>query len=316
MITLEQSKVGVNDKVYGKVIDIFIQESEILEMLPFDNDVNSNGSSTLIYGYVQEKTPSQAAFRAIGKEYTPSEATVEDKTAKLAIFGGAFQIDRVIKDLKAQFNNLEYQLRKKIQAAVALFHDGMINGDVASVADGFDGLDKMLTGTNSEYNATGTIDISTKTALEENASELYEKLVALINKTGAHAILCNEGAKTKIQTIARYLGYKTESENAFGKVVHEIGGARIIDMKNNVDASGVETPVIPVSEGLTDIYAVRFDVNDGFHGVSLSGNKVVETYLPNFNESGAVKTGEVEMVACVALKNTNAAAVLRNVKIS
>lgn len=316
MITLAQSKVGVNDKVYDKVIDIFIQESEILEMLPFDNAVNANGSSTLVYGYVQEKLPSQAAFRAIGSEYEANEATVEPKTVNLAIFGGAFQIDRVIKDLKSQFNNLEYQLRKKIQAAVALFHDGMINGDVASEANGFDGLDKMLTGTKSEYNADGSIDISTKTALETNASELYEKLTMLINKTGASALLCNEYAKTKIQTVARYLGYKTESEEAFGRVIEKMGSVRIIDMKNKVDASGVETPIIPVTEGMTDIYAVRFDVNDGFHGVSLSGDKVVDTYLPDFSTPNAVKTGEVEMVACVALKNTNAAAVLRNVKVS
>lgn len=316
MITLEQSKVGVDDKVYGKVIDIFIQESEILEMLPFDNAVNANGSSTLVYGYVQEKLPSQAAFRAVGNEYTSSEATVDEKTVKLAIFGGAFQIDRVIKDLKAQFNNLEYQLRKKIQAAVALFHDAMINGDVASEANSFDGLDKMLTGTKSEYGAEGSIDISTKAALEENASELYEKLTMLINRTGANALLCNENAKTKIQTVARVLGYRTESEEAFGRVITKMGDVRIIDMKNKVNASGVETPIIPVAEGLTDIYAVKFDVNDGFHGVSLSGNKVIDTYLPDFNTPNAVKTGEVEMVACVALKNTNAAAVLRNVKVS
>lgn len=316
MITLAQSKVGVNDKVYGKVIDIFIQESEILEMLPFDNAVNSNGGSTLVYGYVQEKLPSQAAYRAIGSEYTPNEATVDKKTVTLAIFGGSFQIDRVIKDLNAQFNNLEYQLRKKIQAAVALFHDGMINGDVASEANGFDGLDKMLTGTKSEYNVDGSIDISTKTALEANASELYEKLTMIINKTGASALLCNENAKTKIQTVARYLGYKTESEEAFGRVIEKMGSVRIIDMKNKVNASGVETPIIPVAEGLTDIYAVRFDVNDGFHGVSLNGDKVVDIYLPDFSTPNALKTGEVEMVACVALKNTNAAAVLRNVKVS
>ncbi len=316
MITLAQSKVGGNDKVYDKVIDIFIQESEILELMPFDNAVNANGSSTMIYGYVQEKTASTAAFRAIGSEYTASEATVDKKTAQLAIFGGAFEIDRVIKDLNAQFNNLEYQLRKKIQAAVALFHDGMINGDVASDANAFDGLDKMLVGTKSEFNATGTIDISTKAALEENASDFYEQLTTIINRTGANAILCNGSAKTKIQTVARYLGYKTESEEAFGRVVHEIGGVRIIDLKNKVGADGAETPIIATSEGLTDIYAIRFDVNDGFHGVSLSGNKVVDTYLPDFNAPNAMKKGEVEMVACVALKNTNAAAVLRNVKVA
>ena len=89
-----------------------------------------------------------------------------------------------------------------------------------------------------------------------------------------------------------------------------------VDLKNKVDENGVETPIIPVTEGLTDIYAIRFDVNDGFHGVSLNGNKVVDTYLPDFNTPNALKKGEVEMVACVALKNTKSAGVLRNIKIS
>lgn len=316
MITLAQSKVGTDDKVEKQIIDMFIRESEVLEMLPFDNAVNSNGSSTLVYGYIQTKTPSQAAYRAIGSEYTASEATIDKKTVSLAIFGGSFEIDRVIKDLNAQFNNMEFQLNEKIKAAVALFHDGMINGDVASDNKAFDGLDKMLVGTKSEYNADGSIDISTKTALEANASELYEKLTMIINRTGANALLCNEYAKTKIQTVARYLGYKTESEEAFGRVVEKIGNVRIIDLKNKVDAEGVETPIIPVAEGLTDIYAVKFDVNTGFHGVTLTGSKVINTYLPDFKTPNAVKKGEVEMVACVALKNTNAAAVLRNVKVS
>lgn len=318
MITLEQSKVGLNDKITPKIIDMFIRESEVLEMLPFDNAVNSTGSSTLVYGYIQTKLPSSAAYRAIGEEYKASEAQVEKKTVTLAIFGGSFEIDRVIKDLNSQFNNMQYQLEEKIKAAVALFHDGIINGDVAVDEKAFDGLDKMLTGTKSEYGAEGNIDLSTKTALETNASDFYEKMVTLINKTGASALLVNEQLKTKIQTVARVLGYQTKSEQAFGRVVTTIGenNVRIIDLKNKVSAEGVETPIIPVAEGLTDMYAVKFDVNNGFHGVSLSGNKVIDTYLPDFNAPTAVKTCEVEMVACVALKNTNAAAVLRNIKVS
>lgn len=322
MITLAQSREGRADKVVQKIIDTFIRESEVLELLPFDNAVSPNGGSTLVYGYVQTKLPSQAAYRAINTEYTPNEATVEKQTVELAIFGGAFEIDRVIKDIEGQLNNMAFQLEQKIKAAVALFHNGMINGDTAVDANGFDGLDKMLTGTTSEYNTDGQIDISTKAMLEANASDLYEQLVMLINRTGAHALIMNELAKSKIQTIARVLGYKTESEEAFGRVVTTIGEGkvRLIDLKNIATVSGdaaVETPIVPIAEnGTTSIYAVKFDVNDGFHGVTLTGNDVINTYLPDFKAPNAVKKGEVEMVACVALKNTKSAGVLRNIKVS
>lgn len=68
--------------------------------------------------------------------------------------------------------------------------------------------------------------------------------------------------------------------------------------------------------GLTDIYAVKFDVNDGFHGISLNGGSVIDQYLPNFNEPGTVKDAEVEMIAATVLKNTQHAGVLRNIKIA
>ena len=68
--------------------------------------------------------------------------------------------------------------------------------------------------------------------------------------------------------------------------------------------------------GLTDIYAVKFDVNNGFHGATLTGNSIIDQYLPDFNQPGAVKDGEVEMVAATVLKNTKHAGVLRNIKIA
>ena len=329
-MTLNEMKVGMNDKVAEQVIDTFVRESEILEMLPFDNCVSPSGGSTLTYGYVQKKLPSSTAFRAINSEYAPSQATTEKKTVDLKVFGGAFEIDRVIKDAEGMYNNMAMQVEEKVKSAVGTFHNAMINGDAATDENGFDGLDKFLVGQSTEYGTDKVIDLSTMEQLKANADVFYEALLKLINSTGAHALMVNEGMKTKIQTVARVLGYKTESEEAFGRVITTIGEnkVRIIDLKNIVtveDGAAVETPVIGVKErtvggsattGLTDIYAAKFSTLDGFHGVTLTGNSAIRKYLPDFNTPGAVKKGEVEMVACVALKNVKSAGVLRNIKIS
>ena len=66
--------------------------------------------------------------------------------------------------------------------------------------------------------------------------------------------------------------------------------------------------------GLTDIYAPVIGL-DNFHGVTVKGSKFVSQYLPDFKSSGAVKKGEVELLAAIALKSTRSAAVLRNIKI-
>jgi len=323
-ITLAEMKVGMSDKVAQQVVDTFIRQSEVLELLPFDNCVSPSGGSTLTYGYIQKKLPGQTAFRAINSEYAASQATVEKKSVDLKVFGGAFEIDRVIKQAEGMYNNLAYQVEEKVKSAVGTFHNAMINGDATQRANEFDGLDKFLVGQSTEFNTAGVIDLSTMAKLKENADAFYEALTQLINATGATAILVNADMKTKIQTVARVLGYKTESEEAFGRTITKIDKVRIIDLGNVVTVDGetaTETPIINKrtrgeNTGVTDIYAVKFDVNDGFHGVTLTGSSAISQYLPDFNTPGAVKKGEVEMVAAVALKNVKHAGVLRNVKIA
>lgn len=332
-ITLAEMRVGMADKVAQQVVDIFLRESEVLQMLPFDNCVSPTGGSTLKYSYTQKKIPATAAFRSVNNEYTAQQATIEDKTVELKIFGGSFEMDRVIKQAEGRWNNMEFQMREKILAAISLFHYTMINGDKGTTPAEFDGLDAMLAGTSSEYN-TGegsAIDLSNITNLKANADQFYEALSILVKNTNADALLMNADMIAKIQTVARILGYKTESEEAFGKRVISMDGVRFMDLGNhytvngstvtanacvkkgisrNIGASGAAVT------GLTDIYAVKFNVNDGFHGATLTGTDGISTYLPDFTQPGAVKKGEVEMIAATALKNTANAGVLRNIKIA
>lgn len=329
-MTLAEMKVGMSDKVSKQIVDIFLRESEILQLLPFDNCVSPQGGSTLTYSYLQKKLPAVAAFRALNAEYTANQATVEKKSADLKIFGGKFQIDRVLKQAEGPWNNMAYQIREKVLAAISLFNYTMINGDATTRNTEFDGLDKMLAGTSTEYNTGASIDISTMTQLKANADQLYEQIQLLIKNTSADALLMNSAMITKVQTMARILGYKTESEEAFGRKVTSMDGVRFMDLGkhytvasttvtgNDCVNAGISRTIAggsAATTGLTDIYAVKFDVNDGFHAASLTGNSAIRQYLPDFNAPGAVKDGEVEMVAATVLKNTAHAGVLRNIKI-
>jgi hypothetical protein len=81
--------------------------------------------------------------------------------------------------------------------------------------------------------------------------------------------------------------------------------------------AGTNDPIIPVDSttGTSAVYAYRVGL-DGFHGVSVSGGQLVQTWLPDFTTVNAVKKGEVELgPIAVALKATKAAAVLRGVKV-
>ncbi|MBQ7046861.1 MAG: phage capsid protein [Oscillospiraceae bacterium] len=239
-MTLEQMKVGMSDKVAQKVVDIFLRQSEILQLLPFDNCVSPQGGSTLTYTYMQKKLPSVAAFRALNSEYTANEATLEQKSADLKIFGGKFSIDRVIKQAEGRYNKMAFQMEEKIKAAISLFHDTLVNGDATTNTDEFDGLDKMLAGTATEFSADSSLDISSMEKLKSNADGLYEMLSNLIKTTEADALLMNTSMISKIQTMARLLGYKTESEEAFGRKVTTMDGVRFMDLGNHYTVSDGE----------------------------------------------------------------------------
>lgn len=323
-MTLNDMKAGMSDKVSQQVVDIFQRESEILQVLPFDNTVSPSGGSTLTYTYMQTKTPATAAFRELNKEYTAQEATLEKKSADLRIFGGKFGMDRVLKQSEGRFNNMAFQMEQKIKAAVSLFHYTLINGDSSARNLEFDGLDKMLANTSTEFNKSAVIDISTMAKLKENADQLYEMLQILIRETSADALLMNSSMISKIQTMARILGYKTETEEAFGKKVTSMDGVRFMDLKNHYEANGTAKPCVPdgitrqistSQTGLTDIYAVKFDVNEGFHAATITGSSAISQFVPDWTKPGAVKEGEVEMVAATVLKNTKHAGVIRNLKI-
>ena len=76
-------------------------------------------------------------------------------------------------------------------------------------------------------------------------------------------------------------------------------------------------PIVSIDSttGETSLYAVCLGM-EHIHGVSMAGQPPLRSWLPKFEEAGAVKTGEVEMVAAIAIKQTRSAAVLRKIKVS
>lgn len=340
VMTLEEIKKGMSDKIFDKIVDVFLRQSDILAVLPFDDCVSAvGGGSTMKYKYMRKVLPATAQFRKLYGSYTASAATKQECEAALTIMGGALQMDRVLNKAAGRWNNLAYQIEEHIKAVVSLFHYTLINGDAVTSASTdepeFEGLDSMLAGTTTEYGADKSIDLSTITALKNNADEFYEALMLLVKETQADALLMNTATITKIQTVARVLGYKTETEESFGKKAVSLDGVRFMDLQNHYTVTGAgdnatatANAVVKkgisrkigsaetVTTGLTDIYAVKFDANDGFHGISLNGSSVIEKYLPDFSKPGPVKDAEVEMISATVLKNTQHAGVLRNIKIS
>lgn len=324
-ITLAEAKVGMADKVDQKVVDTFRRSSLLLDKLVFDNAISpGTGGSTLTYGYIQLKTPSTAAVRQINSEYTAGEAKREEKTTKAVVMGGKFQIDRVLIGTAGAVDELAFQTEQKVKATANYFNNLVINGNKASSGTGvlntFDGLDKLLTGTETEI--TSAVDVSTEALMNANYNALLDEVDGFLSTLDGKPsmLLMNNKMLSKMRSAARRAGYYSKTRDEFGRQVETYNDIPMYDMgkyyngTNTVDIIP-ETAATQSAEGKTDIYAVTIGL-DGFHGVSPTGSKVINSYMPDLTKPGAVKDGEVELVAGIALKNTNKAGVLRGIKIS
>lgn len=324
-ITLEQSKVGLADHVDQQVIDEFRRDSFILDRLPFDNSVSpGTGGSTLTYGYLQLKTPSLAEGRKLNSEYQAGEAIKTQKAVNLKIFGGAFEVDRVLEKTAAS-SEISFQLTEKIKAVKNKFHYDFINGKSTAKGNAgtdntpFDGLDVLVTGTNTEEkNAAAPFDMSSAAKIKENANEFMYALDNWLSKLSEKpdALLVNRKAATMLKTVAKMQGYYDRTKNDFGQKVEYYDEIAIVDMGEYFDGTSTKMCVpIDAKTGTTSIYAVKLGLN-AVHAVSPKGDKIIATYLPDLSNPGAVKKGEVEMVAAIASKDTTKAGVFRNVQVA
>lgn len=322
-ITLAEAKVGMADRVDQQIVDEFRRSSLLLDKLVFDNAISpGTGGSTLTYGYIQLKTPSTAAVRAINSEYTAGEAKRQEKTAKAVIMGGSFEVDRVLQNTSGAVDELVFQAQQKIKATTNFFHNLVINGCAASTGAGyvtgtFDGLRKLLDGTSNNF--TTDIDLSDATKLDSNSNAFIDQLDQLVHSIDGDAsmLLMNSDMLLKVRAAARRAGYYERTKDDFGRVVETFAGIPLLDCgkyyngTSSVDAISTSTPTTAAA-GTSSIYAVSIGL-DGFHGISPTGTGVINSYMPDMKAPGAVKKGEVELVAGIVLKNTLKAAALNGI---
>lgn len=350
-ITLAQAQVNVQDDVDFAVIDDFRRYSWLLDRMVFDDVVNPTGGANLTYGYTRLITPRTAQFRQLNTEYTPSQAVRQRYNVDLKPHGGSFEIDRVLATLgQAATAEVQFQMQQLMTSTQQRWQEELINGDTAVNADGFNGLNKSLTGTSTEYDplsngvSVGYLDWTQGTiitqALAMQALDHLDAMLANITPSkvgggdlgtpgalppGEKALLGNTKSITRIRALARWAGLYTVDQDSLGRKIERYGDWVLVDLGNGQLGSN---PIISIYSadadgaggggtitGLTDLYAVTFGM-DALHAASVAGKPLMQSWLPDFTVAGAVKSGELEMgPTAVVLKSTKACGVLRKIKV-
>jgi hypothetical protein len=329
-VTLAQAQVNtLNDVDFAVIDNLRRYGGWLLDQIVFDDAATpGTGGGTLTYGYTRLTTAAGAGFRALNSEYTPGQATRTRFTVDLKPLGGAYTIDRVLANLgPAASNEVAFQTQQLLTSIQTRFAQEVILGDTAVDANGFDGLSKSLTGTSTELTtATNWFTVATQVAANQELDKLDELLSRVVPShvgsgdqgmpgalpPGRKCILGNTKSIMRLKALARWASLATSMKDDLGREISMYADWVLIDIGDRADGSG---PIIPITANVTDIYAVTFGL-DAFHGVSVSNAPLVTNIPPDFTNSGAVKSGEVEMgPLAMVLKNTKSAAVYRNITV-
>lgn len=315
-VTLAEAQKNVQDDLQIGVIDEFRKSSFILDNITFDDAVSpTGGGATLTYGYTRLKTQPTAGFREVNTEYETSTVEKERHTVDLKVFGGAFEVDRIVANMGGIVSEVQLQIEQKTKAAKALFNDTFINGDSAMDSKAFDGLDKALTGSDTEFILPEILDMSTAAMIKENYVEFMFYLDKFLKKLdGTPSFIGgNTDMISVIQLCSKLAGKYQTTKDDWGRQVETYNGIPLVDFGakpgSNDDVIGTNA-----TTGVSSLYFGRLGL-DGLHGVSMAGQPPVKTWLPDFSTAGAVKKGEVEMVAAIALKASKAAGKFTNIKV-
>lgn len=318
-ITLAEASLNVQDDLQSGVIDEFRKSNWIMDHITFDDVVSPvGGGATMTYSYARLKTQPTAGFRAVNSEYSSQTVEKELFHTTLKVFGGSYEIDRIIANMGGIVNEVDLQQSQKIKAANNLFNDTFINGDSGVDANAFDGLEKALAGSSTEYNGAAddsVIDLSTSALVTTNYMLFLDMLDEFLSGLDGTPSFIGGNTKmiSKLRACARRTSMYQVTKNDFGQQVESYGNIPFVDLGAK---AGRNDDVVATdgTEGTTSLYVARLGL-DGLHAVSMAGQPPVKTWLPDFTTSGAVKKGEVEMIAAIALKATKAAGVFRKIKV-
>jgi hypothetical protein len=303
-ISLAKAQNFSQDKLWNGVVDELRQDA-LLDMMVFDNTASSFGNgTTLNYIYNKMDDYSGAAFRAINKDYTASEATTVQKTVSLKVLGGSYEIDRIILNYVKGIDEQEaFQMKQKIKAIKRAFSKSFISGNATTDATSFDGLDKLI---DSSMILDSGANLSTAALITSDYTKLTDAFRDMqANFDGAPtAFFCSPEGFALIQKIAdRATGF-TVTKDDFGRETFRFNGTPFTPLG---DVTGSNNAVIPTTSNKTAFYPVRIGL-DAVHAISPEGNDAgIKVYPIDRNSSDAVRKGAVEMVTAIALKNSRTA---------
>ncbi|HYM15280.1 MAG TPA: phage major capsid protein [Dehalococcoidia bacterium] len=282
-ITLVEAAKLSNDAVLQGVIETIVQDSPILQALPFI-EITGNGLT-----YNRENANPSAAFFDVGDTWAEATPTFTQITATLKIVGGDADIDNYLLATRSNLQDLQAAvIRLRAKAVQQKFEDTFINGDAAVDTKSFDGIDKLTTG-----GQVATMGANGATLTLAKLDELIDLV-----KGGPPALLVmSKRTRRGLNSLARTAGTFIQTDrNEFGQMVQFYDAIPIGVSDYISDAKTVGT-----SADCSTIYALQLG-EGALAGLTAPGGLTVET-IGSLETKDATRT-RVKWYVSMALFNT------------
>jgi hypothetical protein len=203
---VEAAKLNSGDIVRSAVIEMFAQESDILQVLPFE-DIAGNALK-----YNREGSLPGISFRGVNEAFPESSGVLNPQTEALVIAGGDLDVDRFIIQTQGQGVRATHE-RMKVKSLAAGWTQKFIKGDSSTNPREFDGLQKRLV--NQQVYSAGAASGGSPLSL----TVIDEATDSVDNPTH---YLMSKGMRRKFTVAARttaVAGFVTYTADAFGRRV-------------------------------------------------------------------------------------------------
>jgi hypothetical protein len=292
---LEAAKYSSNLRKKG-VITTLIQESPILEMLPF-TDIHGNAVEIDV-----EATLPTVQFRNVNEGYDRSFGTDTKRMFGVAILGGEVFIDNFLLKTKAnEINAKAKQWGKFAKAMSRQFDSSFFDGD--GTAKDFKGVNQLISEGLGQSHPLASGGAALDLDHVDEAFDLFR------SQASPDAILANRTVRRTFTSLARstYSGYSLIDigTDVFGRKVTEYNGVGIRIIGD--DASGTAILGYDEDDGAANldtcsIYLIAFGEDENVHGLSGAGGSME---VRDFGETEEFPghLGRVEWYPGVAIAN-------------
>tara|TARA_B100000470_G_scaffold215097_1_gene197040 strand:+ start:1101 stop:2042 length:942 start_codon:yes stop_codon:yes gene_type:complete len=293
---LEAAKYGSTTLGRG-VVSTLIQESPILEMLPFTS-ITGNALKVTV-----EDTLPTPAFRDVNETYSRTHGTDTERFFGCAILGGEVFIDNYIVRVQADQISAKARQYSKFAKAMSRTFDASFFDGTGTSKD-FKGINSLITeGLGQTVTGAGANgDALTLDLLDETFDSLR-------SQSSPDALLMNRLNRRNINKLARstYSGVSLidVGTDVFGRQVNLYNGTPIRIIGDDIGGTPIlsHTEVKGSSSATSSIYAIAFGTDENVYGIlGLGGSFDVVDF--GETEAAPGHLGRVEVYPGVVVSNS------------